>query len=177
MELRKIEMPEIETQRCLLRKIEETDSDVIFPLLSDPEVIENLNMKLHTQIKDTEELIKNYLVEYEKGCYFPYVVTDKQTKEFLGVFLLKLDLYDEDCFEFTIYLKKEVWGKGIYTEILPYMTQFVFENIKVENFRGFVKEKNKASSKVLKKCGFELEKVFDVPGIEGKIESYLRKKK
>ena len=54
------------------------------------------------------------------------------------------------------------------------MEKFVFDNIKVKYFRGFIKEKNIASKKVLEKCGFELEKIFDVEGIEGKIYSYLK---
>ena len=78
-----------------------------------------------------------------------------------------------DCFEFTIYLDKRHWGKGIYTEVLSYMTEVVFDDIHTGNFRGFVMERNVASSRVLEKCGFELEKIFEVPGIEGKIISYL----
>lgn len=63
----------------------------------------------------------------------------------------------------------------MYTEVLPYMTEFAFKDIGTGNFRGFVMEKNKASSRVLEKCGFELEKIFEVPGLEGKIISYLKK--
>ena len=36
------------------------------------------------------------------------------------------------------------------------------------NFRGFVMEKNMASKRGLQKCGFKLEKIFNVDGIEGK---------
>ena len=53
------------------------------------------------------------------------------------------------------------------------MTKYVFESIQTGNFRGFVMEKNVASSKVLEKNNFKLEKVFEVNGIEGKIKSYL----
>ena len=56
------------------------------------------------------------------------------------------------------------------------MTAFSFDEIKTGNFRGFVMEKNIASAKVLEKCGFKLEKIFDVPGLEGKILSFLMTK-
>ena len=166
-------MEKIETKRFILRKVEEKDAEYIFKILSDKDVIENLNMDIHKNISDTENMLKEYFEENEKGNKYPFSIIDKETNKFVGVFLIKLDLYDEDCFEFTVYILKEEWGKGIYTEVLPYMTKFAFEKIGTGNFRGFVMEKNIASSKVLEKCGFELEKIFEVPGLEGKIISYL----
>ena len=166
-------MEKIETKRFILRKVEEKDAEYIFKILSDKDVIENLNMDIHKNISDTENMLKEYFEENEKGNKYPFSIIDKETNKFVGVFLIKLDLYDEDCFEFTVYISKEEWGKGIYTEVFPYMTKFAFEKIGTGNFRGFVMEKNIASSKVLEKCGFELEKIFEVPGLEGKIISYL----
>lgn len=169
-------MEVIETNRFCLRKIELTDSNEVFKILSNPKIIENLNMNIHTSLEDTEKLIKDYLEELEKGNKYPYAIIDKNTQKLLGVFLIKLDLYDEDCYEFTVYINEESWGKGIYTEILPYMTRVAFEVVKTGNFRGFVMEKNKASCRVLEKCGFKLEKIFEVPGLNGKIYSYLKTK-
>lgn len=166
-------MEKIETNRFILRKVVKEDKEEIFKILSDEDVIQNLNMDIHKNIIDTEKLIEEYLLENEKGTKYPFAIIEKETNKFLGVFLIKLDLFDEDCFEFTVYIGKEYWGKGIYTEVLPYMTKFSFEEIKTGNFRGFVMEKNVASSKVLEKCGFKLEKIFEVPGLEGKIISYL----
>lgn len=163
----------IKTNRFILRKTEESDEKDIFEILSNPEVISSLNMNIHKNINDTREMLKHYFNEFEKGNKYPFSIIDKNTNEFIGVFLIKLDLFDEDCFEFTIYINKKYWNKGIYTEVLPYMTKFAFEEINTGNFRGFVMEKNEASSKVLEKCNFKLEKIFDVPGIEGKIKSYL----
>lgn len=169
-------MEQILTNRFILRKIEKEDAKFVFSILNNPEVIENLNMDLHEKIEDTEKLIEDYLIENEKGTKYPYAIIEKDTNNFLGVFLIKVDLFDEDCFEFTIYLKKEAWGKGIYTEVLPYMSEAAFEVVKTGNFRGFVMEKNDASSRVLEKCNFKLEKTFEVPGLEGKIKSYLMTK-
>ena len=166
-------MEKIETNHFILRKVEENDAEEMYKILSDKDVNANLNMEIHKDISDTKKLIKEYLEENEIGNKYPFAILDKNSKKFLGVFLIKLDLFDEDCFEFTIYISKDEWGKGIYTEVLPYMTKFSFEEIKTGNFRGFVMEKNVASSKVLEKCGFELEKIFEVPGLDGKIISYL----
>ena len=150
-------MENIITNRFILRKVNKEDSTEIFKILSDKDVNENLNMDIHVNISDTDKLIEEYLEENKVGNKYPFAIIDKNTNEFLGVFLIKLDLFDEDCFEFTIYIGKDYWGKGIYTEVLPYMVKYAFENIKTGNFRGFVMENNVASSKVLVKCGFNLE--------------------
>lgn len=167
-------MRTIETKRYILKLVEKKNANKIFKILSNPQVIENLNMDIHTKIEDTIELLNEYYKGLEKGEKYPYEILDKVTGEFIGIFLIKLDLFDEDCYEFTIYLDEKYWGNGVYTEVLPYMTQVVFEDIGTGNFRGFVMDKNIASKRVLEKCGFELEKIFNVDGIEGKIYSYLK---
>lgn len=169
-------MRKLETNRFILRKVELEDTQNIYGILSDEDVVLNLNMDIHKSIEDTYKLLNEYFEGLEKNTKFPYAIIDKITNEFIGVFLIKLDLYDEDCFEFTIYLDKRYWGKGIYTEVLPYMIKVAFEDIQTGNFRGFVMERNIASSKVIEKCGFKLEKIFEVPGLEENIISYLMTK-
>lgn len=167
----------IETNRFLLRKVETSDCNEIFQILSNPNVITNLNMNIHNSIEDTKRLLNDYFIGLKENTKFPYAIIDKNTNQFLGVFLIKLDLFDEDCFEFTIYLNEKYWGNGIYTEVLPHMVKFAFEDIGTGNFRGFVMEKNTASKKVLEKTGFKLEKIFNVDGLSGKIFSFLITKK
>lgn len=166
-------MKEIETDRCILRKVNIKDEKNVYDILSDEDVIENLNMTIHKSIEDTRKMIQEYLNGFENGNKYPFAIIDKKTEEFIGVFLIKLDIFDEDCFEFTVYLNKKFWNKGIYTEVLKYMIEYAFEEIRTGNFRGFVMEKNLASSKVLEKSHFKLEKIFKVEGIDGMIKSYL----
>lgn len=166
-------MKTIETERFILRKVEIKDVEKIYNILNNEKVVATLNMHIHRDIDDTYKLLDSYFEGLDKNTKFPFSIIDKETKEFIGVFLIKLDLYDEDCFEFTIYLDEKYWGNGTYKEVLPYMIEFAFEDICTGNFRGFVMEKNVASAKVLEKVGFTLEKIFEVPSIEGKILSFL----
>ena len=166
----------IETERFLLKELENIYISNVFEILSDKDVISNLNMIIHERIEDTEKLFQEYKEGYQKKEKYPFEILDKNTLDFIGVFLIKLDLYDEDCFEFTIYLNKKYWNQGVYSEVLPFMCEFAFHDIGTLHFRGFVMEKNSASRRVLEKCGFQLEKIFLVDGIEGNIYSYLLEK-
>lgn len=164
---------DIKTERCILRRTAWEDRNNIFKILNNPKAIENLNMNLHLTLEDTDRLLDDYFLGIENETKCPYTIIDSNTGAFIGIFLLKLDLYNEDAFEFTVYLDELFWGKGIYTEILPYMVTVAFDDIKTKNFRGYVMEKNVASRKVLEKSDFILEKVFNVPGIQDKIYSFL----
>lgn len=166
-------MKEIKTNRFILRKISLDDINDVYEILSDKEIVKHLNMKRHKCISDTEILLNDYLNGLKEGTKYPFAIINKNSKDFLGVFLIKLDLYDEDSFEFTIYINKKFWNVGIYSEVLPYMMDYAFNEIKTGNFRGFVMEENYASAKVLEKNEFRLEKIFNVPGIECKIKSYI----
>jgi len=168
-----MKLKDIETNRLILKQTTFEDRNEIFKLLSDEEVVRYLNLNIHLDIQDTDNLLKEYFEGMENNTKFPYTIIDKESKKFVGIFLIKLDLYNEEAFEFTIYLSKEFWGKGIYKEILPYMIKVAFEEIKTKNFRGYAKERNIASIKVLEKSNFILEKIFEVDGIEEKIYSFL----
>ena len=168
-----MKLKKIETNRLILRQTILEDKNEIFKLLSNEEVVRYLNLNIHLSIEDTEKLLKEYFEGLENNTKYPYTIIDKETEQFVGIFLIKLDLYNEEAFEFTIYLSKDFWGKGIYKEILPYMTKVAFEEIKTKNFRGYAKERNIASIKVLEKSNFILEKIFKVEGIEDKIYSFL----
>lgn len=168
-----MKIEKIETNRLILRQTNLEDKQNIYNLLSDEEVVKNLNLTIHSKIEDTENLLRDYFKGLENGTKLPYTIIDKETKKFVGIFLIKLDLYNEDAYEFTIYMSKEFWGKGIYKEILPYMVKVAFEIVKTKNFRGYAMEKNIASIKVLEKSNFKLEKIFKVDGIDDMIYSFL----
>ena len=172
-----IEIKEISTQRFVLRKVTLNDNKSIFEILSDEETTRYLNMEKVETVSDADAIIADYLSQYEKGDKFPFAIIDKETGEFVGVFLIKLDLFDPDCFEFTVYIRRELWNRGIYSEVLPYMAEFAFEKIGTGNFRGFIMISNRASAAVLMKNGFALEKTFKVDGLPEMIESYLMTKK
>lgn len=166
---------DLNTERFILRKTSLNDLDNMFNLLSDSEVVKYLNMNIHKSKEDTRKLLNEYLSHNQEGTKYPFTILTKDNI-FIGIFLIKLDLFDDDCYEFTVYLDKKYWGKGVYKEVLPYMIKYAFEVIKTGNFRGFVMENNIASARVLEHCYFKLEKIFNVPNIEENIKSYLMTK-
>ena len=161
------------TDRLNLRLVDINDSADIYNILSNDKVNQNLNMNKPKDINDVVELINKYLKNYLEGTYEPLAITLKDTNEFIGVFLFKLDLYNEDAYECTIYIDEKFWNKGFSTELIKSMINYFFTKYKQSNFRGYIMAKNTASARVFEKCNFKLEKIFKVDGIDGSILSYL----
>lgn len=161
------------TDRLNLRLVDINDSTDIYNILSNDNVNQNLNMDKPKDINDINELINKYFKHYQDETYEPLAITLRDTNEFVGVFLFKLDLYNEDAYECTIYIDEKFWNKGITTEVMKFMVNYFFNNYKQSNFRGYIMEKNTASARVFEKCNFKLERIFKVDGIDGNILSYL----
>jgi RimJ/RimL family protein N-acetyltransferase len=58
------------------------------------------------------------------------------------------------------WLGESHWGKGIATEALSIMTEEAFSSFKIMRLYAPVYSPNKASMRVLEKCGYRLEGVF-----------------
>lgn len=170
-------MDKIFTERLELRKLELNDAQAVFEILTTGKTAEYLNIPEINEVEDARQLISEYLAQHNKKEAYPFAIIYRKTGKLIGVFDIKLDIFDEDCFEYTVYIHPDFWNMGINTEVLPLMTDYALNVIKTGNFRGFIMQSNRASAKVLTKCGFKLEKVFEVPGLkETTIESYLMTK-
>ena len=62
--------------------------------------------------------------------------------------------------EIGYWLAEEYWGRGITTEALRLMTDYATSYLKYKKLFAPVFEPNKASMRVLEKCGYELEGVL-----------------
>ncbi|MCR5184028.1 MAG: GNAT family N-acetyltransferase [Opitutales bacterium] len=163
----------LESEHYSLRKLTMDDAAEVFEILSDPGIVKYLNLEAPKNLSDAQKIVAEYLEAYRAGTKYPFAIVSRGNGMFLGVLLLKVDLYDEDCFEYTAYVKRDFQGRGVLSEVFPLMLSFAFEEVGTGNVRGFIKQGNEASAKLCRKNKMLLEKIFDVPGIPEKIESYL----
>lgn len=147
------------------------DNYDIHNCLIDNEINRYLNIPKIKTIEDTNKYIESLLNTTD---IYPYVIRDNNN--FVGAFILKKDNYQENGFEFTIYLSKNYWSKGIFNEILPYFENIVFNELNIPNFRGYVMEPNIASRRVLEKNNYILENTFQIDLYPYSIYTYLKRK-
>ena len=63
--------------------------------------------------------------------------------------------------EIGYWLAEQYWGKGVATGAVMQMTKYVFLNTEIIRLYAPIFHPNKASIRVLEKCGYQLEGVFN----------------
>lgn len=98
----------IETDRLILRKIEESDIEDLYELLSEEETNTFLPF---FPLKNVEEAKKFYEKRIAGRKYY-FAICPKESKKLVGY--IKVDM--NDSYEFGYVLKKKYWHRGIMTE-------------------------------------------------------------
>lgn len=146
-----------ETQRLILREIEETDEAGMYELDSDPEVHQYLGNKPVTTIEESRNAIALIRRQYEENGTGRWAVIEKSEGRFIGWAGLKL-YRDEinghsNFLEVGYRLIKKYWGKGYATEAAQTSVVYGFERLHAREIFGMADANNAASIKVLEKCG------------------------
>ena len=71
---------------------------------------------------------------------------------------LKTDIYRKTA-EFGYWLGEEYWGQGIMSEVVEKSVPYIFANFNLVRLEAPVIEWNRASMRVMKKCGFQQEEI------------------
>jgi len=154
----------IETERLILRDVEESDVMGIFELDSDPDVHEFLGKKPIKTIKEAEEVISYIRNQYTTHGIGRWAIIDKETEDFIGWSGLKYE--KEVRTEFNYYdlgyrLRKKYWGKGIATETAIEALKYGFEKLNLKEISGAADINHIASNKILQKVGLKFIETFD----------------
>ena len=80
----------VETDRLILREIQESDEDGFFELDSNTNVHTYLGRKPVTNMEQVREVIKMVRLQYRDNGIGRWAITDKSTNEFIGWTGLKL---------------------------------------------------------------------------------------
>ena len=144
----------LETDRFLLRPIQDSDAELLFPITSDPNVTRYLRFFAHKTISDTISLIQEYK-EHGDHCY---CVIEKGTNNFIGVFCLKIDTEDSDNFYLQYYCGSQYWNKGINSELIKYFVENSKRLYGIKTLTSTIADPNIGSIRAVEKNGFTLDK-------------------
>lgn len=143
----------LETERLSLRPLEPSDAELLFPILSDPEVMAHWDVP-ETDDPDAVRIIVESQVEtQEDGRALYWTIWTLDDAEFLGV----CDLSDIDRWhkraEVGFLLGRDAWGKGYALEamqaVVAYAASTGFRRLSARTHLG-----NLRSDALLMKLGF-----------------------
>ncbi|WP_420547403.1 GNAT family N-acetyltransferase [Curvivirga sp.] len=155
----------LETERLILRPIEEADIDLALEMNTDPEVTKHLGGPL--SVEENQKRMNKWLNLQKEGPHFGiWLMVRKEDNRKLGTIGMFKMPVDEEETTFTDYIEigyrsiPEAWGKGYMTEGAKEVIRYIFTQTELEEIAGCADHENFASQTVLQKIGLEPKGTF-----------------
>jgi RimJ/RimL family protein N-acetyltransferase len=156
-------MPEIETDRLLLRQFTLDDLDALAQIFADPEVVQHLGSGQPASRGETENALLSIIAHWGRHGFGRWAAVNKQTRDLLGYAGLR-SFHGEP--ELVYLLKKSHWGMGLATEMARACLKFGFGELRFERIIAMAKTANVASHRVMAKAGMCFERAASIYGME-----------
>ncbi|RSD25391.1 GNAT family N-acetyltransferase [Mesobacillus subterraneus] len=153
-------LPVMETERMILRKITLGDIDDIHAYASNPEVSKYVFWNAHQSRADTEEYVKAVLSLYEQGKLAPWGIHFKEDHKLVGTADFVSWQPQHKTAEIGYALSQDYWGKGIATEAARELIRFGFKNMDLVRIQAKCLVANKGSERVMEKAGMTYEGIL-----------------
>lgn len=151
-------IPDLESERIRLRRMEPSDAEVLFKYWSDPEVVRYMNMPPFASTEDTLEMIYllNGLSEMDDTIRFGIEL--KEEGRLIGSCGFNVwELSGAYRGEIGYDLGRDYWGKGYMSESLRILLSFGYETMGLNRIEALVHPDNGPSRRLLAAFGFQEE--------------------
>lgn len=142
---------------CKIRKWKLSDAAALTVAISNKKILDNLRDGLpypYTE-KDGEDYISDMLSTNEDETFAFAITSDNKVIGSIGVF--RQENIHRQTAELGYYISEEYWGKGIMTEAVKQICEYVFSNSDIIRIYAEPFAYNIASCRVLEKAGFQYE--------------------
>lgn len=162
----------LETERTILREINEDDAEFIIDLLNQPSFLKYIGDKGIKSIEQAKNSIENvYRKSYRENGFGLYAVelkTDQTPIGFCG-FIKRDGLPDADIgFAFLPQFEKQ----GYAFETAGALLKYGKEIFKLKRVLAITTQNNKSSIKLLKKLNFNFENLIKLPGAKEELNLF-----
>ncbi len=153
----------LETERLVLRDMEEDDAESLADLWTDPQVT-----KFMGGPRDYDNLISVFeqdAAAHDPRIYDLWTLVEKDTGRIIGhCGLTDKDVEGELEIELVVVLDRDVWGKGYGREISTALLDFAFHTAGLERVIALINPENQASEQMAQKLGMQFERQVVRPG-------------
>lgn len=153
-------IPEIETDRLVLRQVRPSDADDVFYLRSHPQLMHFIPRPMAARREDALELIEKFAYFAERNEGINWAITRKGEDKLIGVigYVRIQPAYHRA--EVGYLLHDGYHGQGIMREALSAVLQHGFDVYRFHSVEAIIDPANTASEKVLTGTGFVQEGYF-----------------
>ncbi|MDR6406517.1 MULTISPECIES: GNAT family N-acetyltransferase [Chryseobacterium] len=158
---------EIKSERLILRKFEESDTERMFLLDSNPEVMKYIGIPPVSDISESENIIKMIRQQYTDNGVGRLAVIEKKSGLLIGWSGLKLLTQEingyNNVYDLGYRFLPEYWGRGYAFESAKASLEFGFNDLKTDTIYAHAHSENEGSNYILRKLGFEKTGEFTEP--------------
>lgn len=149
----------IETDRLILRRYKIEDADAMYKnWASDSEVTKFLTWQPHPSVDVSRSIIEGWLKKYSDEKYYQWaiVLKDNGNEPIGGISVVHMN-EDISMVHIGYCLGRAWWRRGIMSEALKAVTDFMFDTVEVNRVEARHDPRNPNSGKVMQKCGMKYE--------------------
>lgn len=158
---------QLETDRLILRKLEESDYERLFLLDSDPEVMKYIGVPVLKDVNQSKDVIRTIQKQYEDNGIGRFAVIEKESNLLIGWSGLKFLTQEingyNNVYELGYRFMPEYWGKGYALESAKASLDYGFNDLNIDIIYAMAHSENDASNHILQKLGFERMSEFMEP--------------
>jgi [ribosomal protein S5]-alanine N-acetyltransferase len=153
-------LPTIETERLLLRKIIFSDVADIFEYASDPKVSEYTMWSTHDSIEDSKFFVKSLIKMYKRRELVDWGIVHKSDNKFIGTCGYVEWSMTHSRAEIGYALSRKYWGAGYMSEAVSAAMEFGFREMLLNKIEGKCEINNIGSARVMEKVGMRSEGIL-----------------
>lgn len=142
----------LESNRLILRPFSIDDIDDVFLYASDDIVTKYLTWSAHTNISQTERVVKEFYI----GNIGIFAIELKSEHKCIGCIDLRLCI-EHNKASFGYVLNRKYWNNGYMTEALNLILDLSFSKLELNRIESTHYIGNEGSGRVMQKCGMKYE--------------------
>jgi ribosomal-protein-alanine N-acetyltransferase len=149
--------PKLVSEHYVLNNIIEANPQQLFDLYSHPEVIRYIDMPPLKSLADAQNYIFKAVDLFEKKQKVVWAIYNKEQKDLLGIIRLYGINREHHFANIGFELNRQYWGKGIISECLQVVLNFLFTQIQFNRIEAQTFVGNERSIRLLERLGFKRE--------------------
>lgn len=151
------DLPTLETDRLLLRKVRMDDAEDMFMYGSHPKVSKYTTWDRHESITHTKTFIQFVLSNYANKQPAPWGIEHKADGTFIGTIDFGMWQLHHKSAELGYVISQNYWGQGLATEAAREVIAFGFKKMDLVRIQARCFIENTASARVMEKLGMTYE--------------------
>ncbi|MGF1567109.1 MAG: GNAT family N-acetyltransferase [Nodosilinea sp.] len=144
----------LNTERLLLRPLNETDVEVLYTIFSDAAVMRYWKTAPWEHIGEARDAIANDFEARRTGDYLQLGIEKNADAQLIGT--CTLFNFNRQCqrAELGYVLARSAWGRGFMAEALSALIDYAFTDLNLRRLEAEIDPRNTASAKTLARLGF-----------------------